>query len=75
MFAKRLLPDIMFTLRAIVLALFCGAWAVTSAKNILLTNDDGWAVAQIRAQFSALVEAGHDVCFSCHVLFFIVWLI
>jgi len=29
--------------------------------NILLTNDDGWAVAIIRAQFEALTRAGHDV--------------
>lgn len=32
-----------------------------AAKRIVLTNDDGWAVAQIRAEFDALVAAGHDV--------------
>lgn len=29
-----------------------------TAQNILLTNDDGWAVAQIRAQNTALIDAG-----------------
>ncbi|KAI0337676.1 sure-like protein [Trametopsis cervina] len=32
-----------------------------SAQRILLTNDDGWAVAQIRAEFEALTEAGYEV--------------
>ncbi|TFK47156.1 survival protein sure-like phosphatase/nucleotidase [Heliocybe sulcata] len=35
------------------------------AKNILLTNDDGWAVAMIRAQDEALKEAGYNVVLSC----------
>ncbi|KAJ3483053.1 hypothetical protein NLI96_g6573 [Meripilus lineatus] len=35
---------------------------LTSAQKILVTNDDGWAVAQIRAQFNALESAGYDVC-------------
>ena len=30
-------------------------------KNILLTNDDGWATAMIRAQYNALKAAGHSV--------------
>ncbi len=37
---------------------------VTSAafcQNIVLTNDDGWAVAQIRAQNNALIAAGFNV--------------
>ncbi|KIP01339.1 hypothetical protein PHLGIDRAFT_507449 [Phlebiopsis gigantea 11061_1 CR5-6] len=34
------------------------------AERIVISNDDGWAVAQIRAQFNALVEAGHDVILS-----------
>ena len=29
--------------------------------NILLTNDDGWAVAIIRAQFEAFTRAGYNV--------------
>lgn len=35
------------------LSLFSTA-TVLRAQNIVLTNDDGWAVAQIRAQFNAL---------------------
>lgn len=42
------------------LSLF-GTIAVTRSQNILLTNDDGWAVAQIRAQFNALDAAGYNV--------------
>lgn len=42
------------------LVLLCSV-AVTAATNILLTNDDGWAVAQIRAQFSAIDAEGYDV--------------
>ncbi|KAJ4481139.1 sure-like protein [Lentinula aciculospora] len=34
------------------------------STNIVLTNDDGWAVAMIRAQNSALLEAGYDVILS-----------
>ncbi|KAH6906544.1 sure-like protein [Coprinopsis sp. MPI-PUGE-AT-0042] len=33
--------------------------------KVVLTNDDGWAVAQIRAQYDALTAAGHDVVLSC----------
>lgn len=29
--------------------------------NIVLTNDDGWAVAMIRAQYEALNGADHNV--------------
>ena len=43
--------------------------AATRAQNIVLTNDDGWAVAQIRAQFDALEAAGHNVRVSnCRLL-------
>ncbi|PIL26041.1 hypothetical protein GSI_11795 [Ganoderma sinense ZZ0214-1] len=34
------------------------------AQNLILTNDDGWAVAQIRAQRDALVDASFDVVLS-----------
>ena len=34
---------------------------VAFAQNLVLTNDDGWAVAQVRAQRDALVDAGFDV--------------
>ena len=40
------------------LLLFC---AYASATNIVVTNDDGWAVANVRAQFSALTDAGFNV--------------
>lgn len=35
--------------------------AVVCGQNIVLTNDDGWAVAQIRAEYTALTAAGFDV--------------
>ncbi|KAF9481629.1 survival protein sure-like phosphatase/nucleotidase [Pholiota conissans] len=37
---------------------------VASSQKILLTNDDGWAVAQIRAEYTALTAAGFDVILS-----------
>ena len=45
-------------LRAVV-AVSC--ISVALARNLLLTNDDGWAVAQIRAQYQELTDAGFDV--------------
>lgn len=30
-------------------------------KKVVLTNDDGWAVAQIRAEYTALQAAGYNV--------------
>ncbi|KAJ7619512.1 sure-like protein [Roridomyces roridus] len=35
------------------------------ASRIVLTNDDGWAVALVRAQNDALKAAGHDIILSC----------
>ncbi|KAF8904759.1 survival protein sure-like phosphatase/nucleotidase [Gymnopilus junonius] len=35
-----------------------------SATKIVLTNDDGWAVAQIRAEYTALKAAGYEVILS-----------
>ncbi|KAI0742662.1 sure-like protein [Daedaleopsis nitida] len=35
-----------------------------AGQNIVLTNDDGWAVAQIRAQRDSLVSAGFNVVLS-----------
>ncbi|KZT05305.1 sure-like protein [Laetiporus sulphureus 93-53] len=43
-------------------ALLCAVAIV--AQDIVLTNDDGWAVAQIRAQYAALTGAGFDVVLS-----------
>ncbi|KAJ7619555.1 acid phosphatase [Roridomyces roridus] len=50
----------MFT--GIVLLAFTFA---VSATNIVLTNDDGWAVALVRAQNDALNAAGYNVVLSC----------
>lgn len=41
--------------------LFCALASIVSSQDIILTNDDGWAVAQIRAQNDALNAAGFDV--------------
>ncbi|KAI0726991.1 hypothetical protein C8Q72DRAFT_925719 [Fomitopsis betulina] len=49
-------------LRAVV-AVSC--ISVALARNILLTNDDGWAVAQIRVQYQELTDAGFDVILLC----------
>ena len=42
----------------------------TTGTKVVLTNDDGWAVANVRALFQALVNAGYNVCnqFSVIVL-------
>ncbi len=47
-------------LRAISLAILLQA-SRSSGQKIILTNDDGWAVAQIRAQRDSLVSAGFNV--------------
>jgi len=46
------------------LALALSCLASASARNVLLTNDDGWADAQIRAQYQDLTEAGFNVVLS-----------
>ncbi|KAJ3519908.1 hypothetical protein NM688_g9233 [Phlebia brevispora] len=48
------------------LSLILVPFLVASAlcRNILLTNDDGWATAQIRAQNDALLGAGFHVVIS-----------
>ncbi|KAH9837794.1 sure-like protein [Rhodofomes roseus] len=46
----------------VFIALSCSSAVL--ASNIVLTNDDGWAVAQIRAQYADLASAGHDVILS-----------
>ena len=35
--------------------------SAASAKNILLTNDDGWLATGIRAAYNELTKAGHNV--------------
>ncbi|EMG45208.1 PHO2 Acid phosphatase [Candida maltosa Xu316] len=42
-------------------ALVLLASTTTLAKNILLTNDDGWAATNIRATYYKLKDAGHNV--------------
>ncbi|KAH6906546.1 sure-like protein [Coprinopsis sp. MPI-PUGE-AT-0042] len=37
---------------------------LSTGLKILLSNDDGWAVAQIRAEYDALVAASYDVVMS-----------
>ncbi|PCH42997.1 sure-like protein [Wolfiporia cocos MD-104 SS10] len=46
----------------LLVAVFC---AYVYAENLVLTNDDGWADAQIRAQYFELTQAGYDVVLSC----------
>ncbi|KAJ7041160.1 sure-like protein [Mycena alexandri] len=54
----------MFSSAAILFVLASFGLAQTT-KNLVLTNDDGWAVAQIRAQNDALNAAGYNVVLSC----------
>lgn len=42
--------------------------AAAYAQNLVLTNDDGWAVAQIRAQYTALTDEGFEVVLSSPAL-------
>jgi len=56
----------LFLSTVFVLVLFVCA----QGANILLTDDDGWASAMIRAQYNALKAAGHNVrslAFSGHL--------
>ncbi|KZT69457.1 survival protein sure-like phosphatase/nucleotidase [Daedalea quercina L-15889] len=39
-----------------------------SAQNLVICNDDGWATAQIRAQYESLSNAGYNVVLSCPAL-------
>jgi 5'-nucleotidase len=41
--------------------------AIAQATNIVLTNDDGWAVALVRAQNNALKAAGYSVRLHLHL--------
>lgn len=53
------------TLRIYLLAALVQAASLSrrTATKVLLTNDDGWAVANVRALFQDLVDADFDVCF------------
>jgi 5'-nucleotidase len=48
-------------MRSFTALLACAYYTIAYAQNIVLTNDDGWAVAQIRAEYTALVAAGFNV--------------
>jgi hypothetical protein len=50
----------MFVLAYLFLTSLAGFKLVNSQK-IVVVNDDGWAVAQIRAEYEELTEAGYDV--------------
>ncbi|KAG7447199.1 sure-like protein [Guyanagaster necrorhizus] len=50
----------------IFLVLFGVHTSLAETRNkVVLTNDDGWAVALVRAQNNALKAAGYDVILSC----------
>jgi len=42
-----------------LLAILC--FGNAKSQNLVLTNDDGWATAMIRAQFNSLEDAGYEV--------------
>lgn len=46
--------------------------ATVNVPHIILSNDDGWATAQIRAQFDALVDAGYQVRSQFNVTYHVV---
>ncbi|KAI0632825.1 sure-like protein [Trametes polyzona] len=50
---------------ALSLPLLC---TYVAATNIVITDDDGWATAQIRQQFDTLSNAGHNVVLSAPAL-------
>ncbi|KAJ4464744.1 survival protein sure-like phosphatase/nucleotidase [Lentinula edodes] len=56
------LPMLLFS---ILLVYIHACLLVRGQTKILIGNDDGWAVAVIRAQFNALANAGYDVILSC----------
>ncbi|KZT05247.1 survival protein sure-like phosphatase/nucleotidase [Laetiporus sulphureus 93-53] len=49
---------------ASLIAIALSSAFIAHAQNIVLTNDDGWADAQIRAQYTDLTDAGFDVVLS-----------
>ncbi|KAJ7088546.1 sure-like protein [Mycena crocata] len=52
-------------LQTVLLATLSLTVSAQTANKILLTNDDGWAVAQVRAQNDALKAAGYNICRFC----------
>lgn len=55
------------TLASLCLAAFLFSSGSTNAQTkVLISNDDGWASANIRAQYAALKAAGYDVSEADH---------
>ncbi|KAF8890691.1 survival protein sure-like phosphatase/nucleotidase [Infundibulicybe gibba] len=50
--------------RYILIAFLSSLPILTQSTNVVLTNDDGWATAQIRAEYDALKAAGFKVVLS-----------
>ncbi|KAJ7737903.1 sure-like protein [Mycena maculata] len=50
---------------SVILAALTWAVSAQTASTIVLTNDDGWATALVRAQNNALNSAGYNVVLSC----------
>lgn len=53
-------PQVLVALLSLA-ASFCSV-AHAQIGNLVISNDDGWATAQIRAQFEALIDAEYNVC-------------
>lgn len=57
------------TTLSFILPLAVFAQGPGGTNRVVLTNDDGWAVAQIRAEYDVLRAAGYDVCANSFVNF------
>ena len=55
-------PSVFATLLSVT-ALY-GAVVYAQGGTLVISNDDGWATAQIRAQYEYLVNAAYDVCIT-----------
>ncbi|KAJ8075035.1 hypothetical protein PM082_019362 [Marasmius tenuissimus] len=55
----------MVPFRGVLLLLTAPFVLVLGQTKILVTNDDGWATAMVRAQNEALKQGGYDVVLSC----------
>lgn len=60
-------PVTMLTSGFLWIVLAFASIASSSAKNLVLTNDDGWADAMIRAQYDELTDAGFNVILHCQL--------
>ena len=57
----------MLAAQALILLAVSLSTIAQGVPKIVLTNDDGWATAQQRAQFQALVGAGYQVRDTTHL--------